>query len=397
MENNIIRNTGLNVVGYDDMDKMLKLAQVMAKSSVTIPKHLKNEGDCLAIVMQSAQWGMNPFSVAQKTFTLNGVLGYESQLVSAIINNNAPIKQRLEYEYFGPWENVIGKVQERTSQKGHKYRVSASTPQDEKGVGVIVRATLKGESKPRELKLLLAQVFTRNSTLWAEDPKQQIAYLAAKKWSRLYCPDVILGVYTPDEVEEIVEARTYLTSNIENAIFQLGLKLEKNEKCAYIIGNTFAHSKTLKELGFEYEDERWTILISSNETSFSNEAVIVEEPVNETVNNNTSNENHNIKPKQETQQFQEFQEVTKTEETQNNQNNKSSKDKKEPSPAKQLFSYVYSKGVKKNEQIATFVNEILGLTKEEENEIKEVLYDTEKLDSMINEFKQLEGIEEETK
>lgn len=36
----------------------------------------------------------------------------------------------------------------------------------------------------------------------ADDPRQQLAYLAVKRWSRLYCPDVILGVYTPDELEE---------------------------------------------------------------------------------------------------------------------------------------------------------------------------------------------------
>lgn len=33
-------------------------------------------------------------------------------------------------------------------------------------------------------------------------PKQQIAYLAVKYWARLYCPEVVLGVYTPEELED---------------------------------------------------------------------------------------------------------------------------------------------------------------------------------------------------
>jgi hypothetical protein len=66
---------------------------------------------------------------------------------------------------------------------------------------VRVWATLKGEEEPRELELLLSQARTRNSPLWADDPRQQLAYLAIKRWSRLYCPDVILGVYSPDEFE----------------------------------------------------------------------------------------------------------------------------------------------------------------------------------------------------
>jgi hypothetical protein len=35
-----------------------------------------------------------------------------------------------------------------------------------------------------------------------ERTRQQLAYLAVKRWARLYCPDVILGVYTADEVDE---------------------------------------------------------------------------------------------------------------------------------------------------------------------------------------------------
>ncbi|MNC30976.1 RecT family protein [compost metagenome] len=73
---------------------------------------------------------------------------------------------------------------------------------DEAGIGIVIRATLKGEDQPRELDLLLAQARTRNSTLWADDPRQQLAYLAVKRWARLFCPDVILGVYTPDELED---------------------------------------------------------------------------------------------------------------------------------------------------------------------------------------------------
>ena len=55
------------------------------------------------------------------------------------------------------------------------------------------------------MELLLAQARTRNSTLWADDPKQQLAYLAQKRWARLYAPGVILGVYTPDELEQPAE------------------------------------------------------------------------------------------------------------------------------------------------------------------------------------------------
>ncbi|EDC4056817.1 recombinase RecT, partial [Salmonella enterica subsp. enterica serovar Java] len=113
-----------------------------------------------------------------------------------------PTKDRIHFEWFGTWENIVGRFVEKTSTKGNKYIVPSWSLADEKGVGVRAYATLKGESEPRELILMLSQAQVRNSTLWASDPRQQLAYLAVKRWARLYCPDVILGVYTPDELEE---------------------------------------------------------------------------------------------------------------------------------------------------------------------------------------------------
>lgn len=181
-----VNNTSAMVLNGDSMEKMLKFSEMMATSKITIPKHLQgNAGDCFAIVMQAMQWGMNPFAVAQKTHLVNGVLGYEAQLVNAVINSRAPITTRLNYEWFGDWSKVNGKT---------------SNSDD---IGVIVSATMRGESEPRTLSISMAQVGTvRNSPLWVNDPRQQLAYLATKRWSRLYCPDVILGVYTADEFED---------------------------------------------------------------------------------------------------------------------------------------------------------------------------------------------------
>ena len=168
------------------MTHVNNLAQVMASSKVTVPKHLQGSiGDCFAVVLQSMQWGMNPFAVAQKTHLVNGVLGYEAQLVNAVITTRAPTKERLKFEWFGDWSKINGKEDKSTDK------------------GVKIWATLKGEDEPRVLELSMAQVGTvRNSPLWQADPRQQLAYLGIKRWSRLYCPDVILGVYTPDEFEE---------------------------------------------------------------------------------------------------------------------------------------------------------------------------------------------------
>lgn len=198
---NAATSTSALVLDGNSLDKMMKLADVMATGRSTMPKHFNgNSADCLAVIMQAMQWQMNPFAVAQKTHLVNGVLGYEAQLVNAVITSCAPVKDRLHYEWFGDWTKVIGKFTIKSGDKG-EYRQPGWKLADEEGLGVRVWATFRGEEEPRVLELLLAQARTRNSTLWADDPRQQLAYLATKRWSRLYCPDVILGVYSPDELE----------------------------------------------------------------------------------------------------------------------------------------------------------------------------------------------------
>lgn len=208
--------TSALVLDAQAFQQIMEVAKIMASGVATVPKHLqKNPADCMAVIMQSMQWKMNPFTVGQKTHLVNGTLGYEAQLVNAVITALAPTKDRLHFEWFGDWSKVIGKfregesktkVDEDTGEK-KKYRVPNWAMKDEEGLGVRVWATLKGEDEPRVLELLLIQARTRNSTLWADDPKQQLAYLATKRWSRLYCPDVILGVYTPDELDEVPPIR----------------------------------------------------------------------------------------------------------------------------------------------------------------------------------------------
>lgn len=186
---------------HNAMNQLYNLAQVMASGKSTVPQHLQgNAGDCMAVVMQAAQWRMNPFAVAQKTHLVSGTLGYEAQLVNAVITTMAPTTGRLQYEWFGPWEKILGKFIDKQGQKG-TYKAPGWKSEDEADLGVRVWATIKGEEHPRVLELLLTQAQTRNSTLWASDPKQQLAYLATKRWARLHTPDVIMGVYTPDEME----------------------------------------------------------------------------------------------------------------------------------------------------------------------------------------------------
>lgn len=190
-------------------DRVQAFAKLMATGSVSVPKHLRgNMGDCMAITLQALGWRMNPFAVAQKThLSQSGALGYEAQLVSAILVSTGAIKNEPDYVAIGDWSKVLGKVEERQGKtkpdgsEGGKWFAATYTKKDEEGLGVIVRATLSGESAPRELRVMMSQAYPRFSTQWATDPFQQLCYLAVRKWGRLNSPGAILGIYTPDELD----------------------------------------------------------------------------------------------------------------------------------------------------------------------------------------------------
>lgn len=172
-------NNGSLLLNGDVMDRMMKIADVMSQGISTVPKHLQGKpSDCLAIVMQAARWGMDPYVVGQKTHVINGTLGYEAQLVSAVLTATGAIRGRFHYEYSGEKDLMECRV----------------------------GAVISGEKDITWNEwLCVSEVTIKNSPLWKSNPKQQIGYLQVKYWARAYTPWAILGVYTPDELEERVE------------------------------------------------------------------------------------------------------------------------------------------------------------------------------------------------
>jgi len=158
----------------DSLDRIERIAIRMAEGRMTVPEYLRgNVGDCMAIAMQAMLWNMDPFAVAQKTHIVSGRLGYEAQLVNAVLQNSGAIRNAPAYEYRG----------------------------DGNALECRVGCVLRGEEVMRWGEWLsVAAVTTKNSPLWKTNPRQQMGYLQVKNWARAFAPGAILGVYTVDEL-----------------------------------------------------------------------------------------------------------------------------------------------------------------------------------------------------
>ena len=155
-------------------DRIWRIAESMAQGRHTVPKHLQgNLADCIAVVTQAFEWGMNPYVVAQKTHVVNGTLGYESQLVMAVVQRSGAIVGHFHFEW---------------GKDGNATLCRAG-------------AILRGDNHITWTEWYSsAAVLVKNSPLWKSNVPQQMGYVQGRNWCRLYAPGAILGVYTAEEL-----------------------------------------------------------------------------------------------------------------------------------------------------------------------------------------------------
>ena len=176
----LITTGNMGALMFNDASQLMEFAKMMAIAGLAIPKHLRNNpGACLAICVQASEWQMSSFAVANKSYSVNDRLAYEAQLINAVILRRAPIKGRFKIDYTG----------ERGSRR---CKVSAVLTDGE---------TVEYESPP------ISEIKVQNSPLWKSDPDQQLFYFASRSMCRRHFPDVLLGVYTQDELMEQPDTR----------------------------------------------------------------------------------------------------------------------------------------------------------------------------------------------
>lgn len=166
-----------------------RIATVMARASL-MPAHLRSGtfeetiANCFMIVNQADRWGMDPFAVAQSCFVLHGKLGYEGKLVTAMIE--AKIGQSLDFE----WNDA--------EPGSDKFGITVRGARPTDGKIVEISGTVgdwKTFEKDGKVKGNWRGLASRN----------QLAYRGSREWARLYASGLMLGVYTPDEMDELDE------------------------------------------------------------------------------------------------------------------------------------------------------------------------------------------------
>jgi hypothetical protein len=166
---------------FTNMVEVMDFAKMMALSDLAVPKHLRNNpGACLAVTIQSIEMGMSPFALANKSYTVNDRLAYESAIYHAVA-----VKRIFK-----------GRIRPTYSGSGNERSLNLA-------------ATLTSGEQVDYQSPEIGKITTKNSPLWKSDPDQQLFYYSVRAMVRRYFPDVMMGLYTDDEFEGEVTTITH--------------------------------------------------------------------------------------------------------------------------------------------------------------------------------------------
>lgn len=156
------------------MGDAMEFAKLMAVAKEGVRKHCRgNAGLCLSICIQAMEWQVNPFALANKSYVVNDQICYEASLFQTVVARRAPIVGRIKMEFAGEKEKRTCRVWAELSD----------------GTGIVEYTSP-----------MFATIQPKNSPLWKNDPDQQLFYFAVRSFARRHFPDVMMGVYTVDEM-----------------------------------------------------------------------------------------------------------------------------------------------------------------------------------------------------
>lgn len=172
---------------FDVMEKAYKFSQIMAKSDI-IPVHYQNKPENVFVAIQTAyRMDLDPMLVMQNTFVISGKLGMNSTFAISLANSSGLLEGGIRYKIVG---------------EGSVLQVTAY-------------ATLKSNGEEIAYTIGMKEAISEN---WTKNPKYKtlpelmLRYRAATLLIRTHVPEVINGMHTVEEIEDVTAAKSILST-----------------------------------------------------------------------------------------------------------------------------------------------------------------------------------------
>jgi len=187
-----LRETQENVFAIANFEHSQRLAKAICSSDLVPKQYHNNIANTLIAMDISNRIGASPLMVMQNLYIVHGKPSWSSTFLIAAINNSGKFKAPLRFEITGDGDNK-GCIAWTIDNTGEKLESPKITMSMAKAEGWVDKAGSK----------------------WKTMPEVMMRYRSASFFSRLFCPEITMGMHTTEEIIDIegtvIESRQTVT------------------------------------------------------------------------------------------------------------------------------------------------------------------------------------------
>jgi len=177
-----IENTSLQAFSNNEnFETAQRIAKMLSQSDLVPATFKNNVANCVIALNMANRIGADPLMVMQHLYIVHGKPSWSSTFLIAAINGSGKFKAPLRFAISG---------------EGDKKKCTAWT------------YDLTGEKlESPEITIEMATKegwMTKSGSKWQTMPDLMMRYRAAAFFSRLYCPEITMGMQTMEEIQDAV-------------------------------------------------------------------------------------------------------------------------------------------------------------------------------------------------
>lgn len=189
-------------------DMVLQQADMLSKSSIVPKEYQSNPSNCVIAIEMSNRIGVSPMAVMQNLHIIHGRPSWSSTFIISSINSSGRFKTNLQFE-----KKTIGKKEvtyfttewqgREKSRKEHKITIEDAS--------CMAYATDKDGNRVDGPTVTISMAvkegwYTKTDSKWQTMPEVMLMYRSAAFFGRMYCPEILMGMHTEDEIIDITPA-----------------------------------------------------------------------------------------------------------------------------------------------------------------------------------------------
>lgn len=180
-QRNMVADLSSGIYSSSDTFKLAyQMAKGLSESTLVPMQFQKNPANCLIALEQSNRLGISPIAVMQNLYIVQGRPSFSSSFIIALINSSKKYDMELQFD--------------EEEKEGKPYACTCWTELNGRRVSGI-KITMDMADKEGWLK--------KNGSKWQTIPQVMLRYRAASFFARMNCPELSIGLYSKEELDDM--------------------------------------------------------------------------------------------------------------------------------------------------------------------------------------------------